>query len=177
MELGSSSQSKSNHLEYRNSYSHFQFPRLVAQFPLLRRLRRQSVRTCRDIFACDDIAWSGRVTIYIEVNSCFQEPQLDTDTAVLYEVLNQARHVMNSRVQSDEKNVHIEIFTSGFIFEPKCAQVHGDFPTTQIFHGPWLVEKKQSNRNEQMLGYAREFPFCITEDEFKDGLNKGYVWL
>lgn len=177
LELDGSSQLESKHLEYRNSYSHFQFPRLVAQCPLLRRLRLQSVRTCRDIFACDDIAWSGRVTIYLGVNSSFQVPQLDTDTAILYEALDQARHVMNSRVQPDEKSLQIEFFTNGFIFEPRGAQVHGDFPMTHAFRDPWLVEKKQSHRNEQMLGYVREFPFCKTEDEFKDGLNKGYVWL
>ena len=177
LELVGSSQLESKHLEYRNSYSHVQFPRLVAQCPLLRRLRLQSVRTCTDIFACDDIAWSGRVTIYVGINSSFQVPQLDTDTAVLFETLKQARHIMDSRVPSDKESVQIEIFTSGFIFEPRCAKVHGDFPTTHAFRDPWLVEKKESDRIEQMLGYVREFPFCITEDEFKDGLNKGYVWL
>ena len=54
--------------------------------------------------------------------------------------------------------------------------MHGDFPMTHAIRDPWLVEK-ESDRSEQMLGYVREFPFCITEDEFKDGLNKGYVWL
>ena len=177
LELDGSSQMESERPEQHNSHTHLPLSRLVAQCPLLRRLRLQSVRTCRDIFACDDIAWSGKVQIYLGINSSFQEPQADEDTAILFEALDQARCFMNSRARPKEKCVEIEIFTSGFIFEPRCAQVHGDFPTSHAVRDPWLVEKKKSLRNVQMLGYVRVFPFCITEDEFKDGLNKGYVWL
>lgn len=163
--------------EQHDSYSHLRLSRLVAQCPLLRRLRLQSIRTCRDVFACDDVTWSGKVQIYIGVNSSFQVPQSDDNATMLYQTLDQARCFMDARTGSGKKGVEIEIFTSGFIFEPRCAFVHGDFGTIHTFRESWRVEKRESHRNVQMNGYVREFPFCITEDEFKDGLHKGYVWL
>lgn len=177
LELDGSSQMESTQPEHRNSDSHLQFPQLVAQCPRLRRLRLQSVRTCRDIFACDNIAWSGRVQIYP-----FQSLQPDEDTSIFFGILDQARYLMNSRTEPDEKSVEIEFFTraslhSRFIFEPRYAQVHGDFLTTSTFREPWLIEMKKLDKTKQMLGYMREYPFCITEDEFNDGLKKGYVWL
>lgn len=177
LELEGSSQMEPEQSEQHNSYSHLRLSRLVAQCPLLRRLRLQSVRTCKDIFAYDDVAWSGKVQICLGVNSSFEVPQSDEDTTVLYQVLDHARCFMKSRTRPDENIVDIEIFTSRFIFEPRCALVHGDFPTTHAVHQPWLVEKKESRRTVQMTGYVRALPFCITEDEFKDGWNKGYVWL
>ncbi|KAF6240259.1 hypothetical protein HO173_001870 [Letharia columbiana] len=177
LELDGSSQMEPEEPEQPNSYSHLRLPRLIAQCPLLRRLRLQSVHTCRDIFACDDVAWSGKVQICLGVTSYFQVPQPDEDTTILYQVLDQARCFMDSRTRSDKNLVDIEIFTSGFIFEPGCALVHGDFPTTHAVRGPWLVKKKESYRNSQMNGYVSAFPFCITEDEFRDGLIKGYVWI
>ena len=170
LELDGSFQLESTQPEHRNSDSHLRFPRLVARCPRLRRLRLHSVRTCREIFTCGNIAWGGRVQTYL-----FQFLKSDEDTAVFFEILDQARYLMNSRMQPDE-NVDIEFFTSGshhrFIFEPKCAQVHGNFSTNFTFREPWLIEKKKST-----LGYMREYAFCINEDEFKEGLNKGYVWL
>lgn len=177
LELDGSSQMEPELPEQDNSYSHLRLSRLVAQCPRLRRLRLQSVRTCRDIFACDNIAWSGKVQICLGVDSSFQVPQPIEDTTILYQVLEQARCFMDSRKRLDEKGVEIEIFTSLFIFEPGCALVHGDFQTTRPGSEPWIVEKKESHRTVQMIGYVRTFPFCVTEDEFKDGLNKGYVWL
>ncbi len=155
--------------EQHNIYSHLRLSRLVSQCPRLRRLRLQSVRTCRDIFACDDIAWSGKVQIYLGINSSFQVPQSEEDTTILYQALDLTRLFMDSRTRSDDKVVEIEIFTSGFMFEPRRTLIHGDFPTTHAVREPWLVEKKESRNNVQMFGYVREFPFCITEDEFRDG--------
>ena len=177
LELNGISQMESEQTEQHDSYSHLRLSRLVAQCPLLRKLRLQSIRTCRDIFACEDVAWSGKVQIYIGVNSSFQVPQSDTSTAMLYQTLDQARCFMDSRTTSGEEGVEIEIFTSGFIFEPRCALVHGDFITIHTFRESWRAQKRESHRNVQMDGYVRKFPFCITEDEFKDGLDKGYVWL
>ena len=171
LELEGSSQMEPEQSEQQNSYSHIRLSRLVAQCPLLRRLRLQSVRTRRDIFAHDDVAWSGKVQICLGVNSSFQVPQFCIKFLITHGCF------MKSRTRPDENIVEIEIFTSRFIFEPRCALVHGDFPTTHAVRQPWLVEKKESRRNMQMAGYARAFPFCITENELKDGLNKGYVWL
>lgn len=157
LELGGASQIESTQPEHRNSNNQFRFPQLVAQCPRLRKLRVLSVRICRDIFACDNIAWSGRVHIY---PFQAQLPQSDEDIAIFFEILDQARYLMNSRVQPDEKNVDIEFFASGFIhndliFEPSCAQVHGDFPTHSIFDQAWLIGKKKSDKKVQELGYVR----------------------
>lgn len=172
LELDGYAQREMEQPEQHNSYPLCQ---LVAQCPRLRRLGLLSVRSCRDVFACDDVAWSGKVQIWLRTN--FQVLQADEDTAILYQVLEQARHFMGSRTGPDDKSVEIEIFTGQFIFEPRCALVHGDFQTTRLGREPWIVEKKESHRNVQMIGYVRKFPFCINEDEFKDGLSKLYVWL
>lgn len=177
LELNGSSQMEPEQSEQNNSYSHLRLSRLVSQCSLLRRLRLQSVRTCRDIFACDDVAWSGKVQIWLGVNNSFQVPQFDEDAPNLYQVLDQARYFMASRTRPDEKPVEIEILKGGFMFEPRCSLVHGDFQTTHTLLEPWVVKKKESHRSVQMIGYVRAFPFCITEDEFKDGIDKGYVWL
>ena len=176
LELDGYSQMKTNQSD---SYSHLRLCQLIAYCPRLRRLGLLSVRSCRDIFACNDVVWSGKVQIFLGANSFFQVPQSDGDTANLYQFLEQARHFMDSRMGPDDKSVEIEIVTGQFIFEPRRALVHGDFQTIRLGHEPWIVEKNESHRHLQMigLGYVRTFPFRINEDEFKDGLNKGYVWL
>ena len=177
LELDGVPRMESEQTEQHDSYSHLRLSRLVAQCPLLRRLRLQFISTCRDIFACDDVTWSGKVQIYIGVNRSFQVLQSDDNATMLYQTLDQARRFMDARTGSGKKGVEIEILTGSFIFEPRCALVHGDFITIHRFRGSWRVEKRESHRNVQMNGYVREFPFCITEDEFMDGFHKGYVWL
>lgn len=179
LELDRCFQMEPEQSEQYNDYSHIRLPQFIAQCPFLRRLRLQSVHTCRDIFSRDDVVWSGKVQIYLGVNSSFEVPQTDEDTTILYQVLDQARRFMNSRTRTrtGETSVEIEIFTGRFMFEPRCATVYGDFPMTHALREPWLYKKKESHRNVQMIGYERAFPFCITEDEFKVGLDKGYVWL
>ena len=178
LELEHSPQMEPEETERYNSYGDLPLSQLVAQAPLLRRLKLQSLRTCRDIFACDDIAWAGNVQICLgNTNSASDLPRSDEDTEILYRVLDRVRHFMDLGRQTEAKSVQIEIFASGFVFEPKSSLVHGDFQTYSEFGEPWLVEKKASSKCEQMAGYIRKYPFCITEDEFKDGLNKGFIWV
>lgn len=169
--------------EQHDNHFHHQLSRLVGQCPLLRRLRLQSIRTCSEMLACDDLAWSGEVQIYIGANSSFQVPQPDDDTTTLFKVLDQARSSMGSRTRNDGKPVEVKIFASGFMFEPRCGLVHGNFPatnasaTTPAFRAPWLAQRKESHQEVQMAYYVRALPFCVTEDEFRDGLDKGHIWL
>ena len=173
LELRGCYQMEAERPEEHKGSSNVRLSRLAAQCPLLRRLWLQSVHTCRNIFACNDIAWSGKVQIGIGVNYSFEAPQLDEDTAVLYQVLDQARCFMDSRMGPGEKCVEIEILTKGFMFDPRCSLVHGDFLAAYAAREPWLVQKKKSPRKVQMTGYGNIFPFCINESEFKDGLAKG----
>ena len=157
--------------EHHKDYRHIGLSQLVAQCPLLRILKLGSIRTCRDILSHEKIAWRGKVQI------CSQAPQSDEDTEILFQILDQARGLMASRKRPDEEAVDIEILTATFVFEPRCSLVHGDYQRAHHFRLPWVAEKKESHKKVQMIGYVRAFPYCITEDEFKDGFNKGYVWL
>ena len=171
LDLEGASNMDSSEVERHGDYKHIGLSQLVAQCPLLRILRLQSIRTCRDIFSHENIAWRGKVQI------CSQAPQSDEDTEILFQILDQARGLMASRKRSDEETVDIEILTATFVFEPRCSLVHGDYQKALHFRQPWVAEKKESHKKVQMVGYVRAFPYCITEDEFKDGFNKGYVWL
>lgn len=173
LELEHSFQTEPETSEQHNGNSNPRLSQSVAQCPLLPRLRLQSVHTCRDSFACDDIAYNGTVQIWLGPK-CFQVPQPEEDTAILYSVLEQTRRLMDSRTPPNANSVEIDIIFCGFIFEPMHSLVHGDFETSSPVRQPWMVEKKKSHKELQSATYMRLFPFCITQDEFKDGLTKGY---
>ena len=162
---------KSSEAEHHGDYRHIGLSQLVAQCPLLRILRLRSIRTCRDIFSYENTAWRGKVQIWS------QAPQSDEDTEILFRILDQARGLMASRERPDKETVDIEILTALFVFEPGCSLVHGDYQRAHHFRETWVAEKKESHKTVQMVGYVRAFPYCITEDEFKDGFNKGYLWI
>ena len=157
--------------EHHQDYRHIRLSQLVARCPLLRILRLGSNRICRDVFSHENIAWRGKVQI------CSQATQSDEDTEILFQILDQARGLMASRRRPDQETVDIEILTATFLFEPRCSLVHGDYQRAHHLREPWVAEKKESDKKVQMVGYLRAFPYCLTEDEFKDGFNKGYVWL
>lgn len=117
LELDACSQMEPEQTEQYNDYSRLRIPQLIAQCPHLRSLRLQSVHTCREIFACEDVAWTGKVQIYLGVNRSFEVPQADEDTTTLFQVLDQARCFMDSRKGLGHKIV--EIVTSRFVFEPR----------------------------------------------------------
>ena len=157
--------------EHHQDYRHIRLSQLAARCPLLRILRLGSIRICRDIFSHENIAWRGKVQI------CLQATLFEEYTEILFQMLDQARGLMASRKRPDEETIDVEILTATFVFEPRCSLVHGDYQRAHHFRSPWVAEKKESHKKVQMIGYVRAFPYCITEDEFKDGFNKGYVWL
>ena len=158
------------------------FCRKILKYPHLRDLSLSLPALCQDLFADSSVNWHGVVQIRTST-VCGRHPlSLNTSEAAqsqFWSLLNQARVLMASR---DRVGVwlNVEIFIDNWIFEPRRSLVHGNLQMGEILSdGIWPHDKTPSYKGPygQTGLYGKDDgPYeCVTEEAFKQGLEKRYI--
>ncbi|KAI9872130.1 MAG: hypothetical protein M1830_002035 [Pleopsidium flavum] len=140
---------------------------------------------CSDIFSSDAVKWKGEVQIRT-AKLCEPKQNLARSLDVqdqFWKMLNQARSLMASR-QSEDNDLHIEIFISHWIFEPRRNVVHGNFELGEVLSDfTWPTAKTMSGKGPYgqtgLYGPGKdEGPYSyVSEEAFREGLQRSYISL
>jgi len=156
--------------------------RKFLQCPRLQNLSLSLPALCQELFADLSANWSGDVQVRTST-VCGHRPSAlktsDKAQGQFWCVLSQARALMGSRQEAGVE-LDIEIFINDWIFEPRHFLVHGNLQTGKtLSHGSWPRGKTSSCKGPygQTGLYGKDDgPYeCVTEDIFKEGLERRYV--
>ncbi|KAL8931840.1 MAG: hypothetical protein Q9216_007054 [Gyalolechia sp. 2 TL-2023] len=135
---------------------------------------------CRDLFSETSIKWTGDVQIRA-AGVCGLGSLKSTANAqhAFFNILSQARSLIQvQKVRDIELN--IEIFINHLIFEPAKSLVHADLSIGELLSGgSWPSWQEPSSKGPYgqtgQYGKDEQAYSCISEDEFVEGLQKGYI--
>lgn len=156
-------------------------PRIL-ECPRLRDLSLSLPSICEDLFSDASVKWSGEMQIRTRT-VCGRHPvSLQTSETAQFKfwrILEQARSLMSLR-ENEGVELDIEIYINNWIFEPRRYRVHGNLDVAEIASdGVWPTEKSWSSKGPygQTGLYGKvEGPYeVVSEDVFKQGLNKHYI--
>lgn len=156
---------------------------LLRSCPKLETLSISLPSVCSDLFSSEDVKFSGDLQVRA-LHLCGHEHGRSTDEATdaLQKVLQSARSLVRRRANSFiPKELYVELFFAGCIFEPSFSSVHGDFSLAQISSGgawPETIESsgKGPYGSTGLYEKEEEGPFQrIHEDEFLGGVRRKYL--
>lgn len=156
-------------------------PRIL-ECPRLRDLSLSVPSICEDLFSNAPVNWSGEMQIRTGTVCGHHPVSLKTSETAqikLWRILGQARSLM-SRREEEGVELDIEIYINDWIFEPRHYRVHGNLDVAEVASdGAWPTYKGRSSKGPygQTGLYGKvEGPYeVVSEDSFKQGLNKHYI--
>ncbi|KAL9006493.1 MAG: hypothetical protein Q9188_000730 [Gyalolechia gomerana] len=135
---------------------------------------------CRDLFSDMSIEWTGDVQIRA-AGVCGFGSLKDTSDAqhAFCNILCQTRSLIQVQKKKDI-DLNIEIFIDHLIFEPAKSLVHADLSIGELLSaGSWPSWQEPSSKGPYgqtgQYGKDEQAYSCISENEFVEGLQKGYV--
>ena len=156
-------------------------PRIL-ECPRLRDLSLSLPSICEDLFSDVSVRWSGETQIRTGT-VCGRHPislkTSETAQFKFWRILGQARSLMRLR-EKEGVELDIEIYINNWIFEPRRYRVHGNLDVAEVASdGGWPIDKSRSSKGPygQTGLYGKvEGPYeVVSEDVFKQGLNKHYI--
>ncbi|KAL8781365.1 MAG: hypothetical protein Q9213_006020 [Squamulea squamosa] len=153
----------------------------IVQCPHLRDLAVSLPTICCDLFSEPSVRWIGDVQIRT-AGVCGQSNDLGRSGVTrqaFFDILSQARTLIQAQQRRDIE-LKIEIFINHFIFEPSKRLVHADLSVGEILSdGSWPVMPLPSSKGPYgqtgQYGKDERAYQCISEEEFLEGLQKGYI--
>ncbi|KAL8734207.1 MAG: hypothetical protein Q9166_001693 [cf. Caloplaca sp. 2 TL-2023] len=153
----------------------------IVQCPHLRDLAVSLPTICSDLFSEPSVNWVGDVQIRAAgVCAHFGSLEASDDTRkAFFNILSRARVLIEAQRRKHIK-LNIELFVGHFIFEPSKSLVHADLSVGEILSaGSWPVMPVSSYKGPYgqtgQYGKDERAYHCISEEEFAEGLRKGYV--
>lgn len=154
---------------------------LMTSLPRMRDLSISIPTMCPTMFAYHDVPWTGdaqfRFTDVCGLNPA-TPPHVRTEH--LSRVLHAARALIAARARV-RRELRIELFFAGCIFEPEKRLVHGDFSLAELSSGgqwPGDVREASSKGPYGSSGYygkEEEGWVAVWEDEFLRAAERGWV--
>ncbi|KAL8672493.1 MAG: hypothetical protein Q9168_003031 [Polycauliona sp. 1 TL-2023] len=149
--------------------------------PHLRDLAISVPTICTDLFSDPSVEWTGDVKIRA-AGVCGHPSsfgQSSVSRQAFFDVLSQARSLIQAQ-QRRQIDLNIEIHIDHFIFEPSKQLVHADLSVGEILSaGSWPVMAAPSSKGPYgqtgQYGKDERAYQCIYEQEFLEGLQKGYI--
>ncbi|KAL8936069.1 MAG: hypothetical protein Q9211_004362 [Gyalolechia sp. 1 TL-2023] len=135
---------------------------------------------CRDLFSDPSIAWAGDVQIRAAGVCGLGSLKKSANAQRSFSnILSQARSLIQTQKEKDVE-LNIEIFIDHLIFEPAKSLVHADLSVGELLSaGYWPSWQKPSSKGPYgqtgQYGKDEQAYSCISEDEFVEGLRKGYI--
>ena len=171
----------------------------IVQCPHLRDLAISLPTICSDLFSEPSVEWVGDVQIRA-AGVCGQSKSLEQSSdarQIFFNILSQARSLIQAQ-QKRHTDLNIEIFigksvltfllklpltlisSDHFIFEPSKKLVHADLSVGEILSGgSWPAMPVPSSKGPYgqtgQYGKDERAYQCIHEEEFLEGLRKGYI--
>ena len=154
----------------------------ILRCPRLQSLSLTVPSLCEGLFANTSVNWQGEMQIRT-MTICGRHPLFlkhsPNAQTEFWRVLGSARFLVAMR-EKEGVELNIEIFVNNWIFEPRCFLVHGNFySTVMASRGMWLPERSHSSKGpngQTELDGKDDSPYeSISEEDFKDGLEKRYV--
>ncbi|KAL8921298.1 MAG: hypothetical protein Q9172_004124 [Xanthocarpia lactea] len=153
----------------------------IVQCPHLRDLAISLPTICSDLFSEPSVEWVGDVQIRA-AGVCGQSKGLEQSSdarQAFFNILSQARSLIQAQ-QKRHIDLNIEIFIDHFIFEPSKKLVHADLSVGEILSGgSWPAMPVPSSKGPYgqtgQYGKDERAYQCIHEEEFVEGLRKGYI--
>ena len=154
----------------------------ILKCPRLTNLSLSLPSICENLFADTSVKWRGEVQIRTGTVCGHHPVSLKTSDKArmqFWRILEQSRSLMTMR-EVEGVRLDIEIFVSNWIFEPRHYRVHGNLDVAQaVSEGRWPPDKVSSSKGPygQTGLYGKdERPYnVVSEDVFKQGLNRHYV--
>ncbi|KAL8754048.1 MAG: hypothetical protein Q9199_004604 [Rusavskia elegans] len=153
----------------------------IVQCPHLRDLAVSLPTICADLFSEPSVQWIGDVKIRA-AGVCGQHSSLERSSdarQAFFNILSQSRSLIQAR-QKRQLDLNIEIYIDHFIFEPSKKLVHADLSVGEILSaGSWPIMPVPSSKGPYgqtgQYGKDERAYQCIHEEEFLEGLQKGYI--
>lgn len=152
----------------------------VVNCPHLSSLAISLPTLCRDLFSNTSVEWTGDVQIRAAGICGLGSLAKSADAQhAFFNILSQIRSLI--QVQKEKgNNLNIEIFINHLIFEPAKNLVHADLSIGEILSaGLWPFRQEPSSKGPYgqtgQYGKDEQAYSCISEDEFVEGLQKGYI--
>ena len=133
---------------------------------------------CEDLFSDTSVHWQGEVQI--RAGSLCNHPKSETETQTrFWRILGLTRSLMAVK-DCEGAELDIQLFINYWIFEPRRAWVHGNIDMGQaLSDGAWPRSYSASSKGPygQTGLYGKdEGPYsCVSEEEFAEGLRRGYI--
>lgn len=136
---------------------------------------------CEQLFTDAAVQWTGEVQIRAD-RLCDHGDDPTKVRQGFWTILDLARSLMATRNRQDGVDLDIQIFVDYWIFEPRRGVVHGNVQLGQALSDyTWPVSSTTSELGpygHTGLYGKDEGPYsCISEDEFAEGLERGYISL
>jgi hypothetical protein len=153
---------------------------LLRSCPKLETLSISLPSVCADLFSDQNMKFAGDLQVRA-LHLCGHEHGRSTQEATdaLQKLLRQARALVRRRATSViPRELYIELFFAGCIFEPSYSAVHGDFSWAQLQSGgSWPETAQPSGKGPYgstgLYEKEEEGPFQrIDEDEFLAGVRR-----
>ncbi len=151
----------------------------LLECPQLRNLSISLPSLCEQLFTDTSIKWTGEVQIRAESLCNHLTEKLEVRKR-FWHILGLTRSLMASKNQHDKVELDIQLFINYWIFEPRRSLVHGNIAIGQaLSNNAWPHTSAVSNMGPygQTGLYGKdEGPYsCISEEEFGEGLSRGYI--
>lgn len=151
----------------------------LLEYPQLRSLSISLPSLCEQLFTDASIKWTGEVQIRAESLCNHPTDKLEVRKR-FWHILGLTRSLMASRNQRDNVELDIQLFIKYWIFEPRRSLVHGNITLGRaLSHNTWPHASAASSMGPygQTGLYGKdEGPYsCFSEEEFGEGLSRGYI--
>jgi len=151
----------------------------LLECPQLRNLSISLPSLCEQLFADASVKWTGEVQIRAESLCNHPTDKLEVCKR-FWHILDLTRSLMASKNQHNDIKLDIQLFLNYWIFEPRRSRVHGNTSLGQaLSDNTWPHRNAVSSMGPygQTGLYGKdEGPYsCISEEEFGEGLTRGYI--
>lgn len=156
---------------------------LLTSLPKMRDLSVSIPTMCASLFREENVQWEGEFQVRaIDICGCNTSTSGPDRASELKKVLTAAKGLMASRGRM-RKNLSIELFFAGCIFDVGKGLVHGDFVLAEVrSHGSWPRDRRISMKGPYGTTgvYGKEEGAvwdAVPEEEFLEGVEKGWIQL
>lgn len=147
--------------------------------PRLRSLSISMPSLCEQLFSDFTVEWTGEIQIRVDSLCNHLEGEAEARQR-FWQILAAARSLMDFKNMQESVDLDIQLFVNYWIFEPRRSLVHGNIILGQVLSDstwPRMSTTSYMGPYGQTGLYGKdEGPYsCISEEEFAEGLTRGYI--
>ena len=155
----------------------------ISHLPQMRDLSFSTPHMCAALFANHEVKWTGECQVRtLDVCGCSTDATpTRAHLASIRATFDAARALIAAKARV-RRELNIEIFYAGCIFEPGKGLVHGDFAVAEVSSGgQWPRAKRVSTKGPYgstgVYGRKEGSWEAVGEEEWVEGVEKGWISL